>query len=92
MRRAGVRWAIVVGIVWMMACQHEDDTSVPEPGDANGDALALAVEGKVFAATDVSADTVEGGGTHPTPVPSPTPGLVDPPWPSSATAGPARPA
>ena len=75
MSRTGPWWAMVAVALWMVACQQEDDTDefVPEPGDANGEALALAVEGKVFAATPEAEAVVSGGGNRPTPSPSPTP-------------------
>ena len=73
MSRAGTRWVVVVAVLGMLACHEEEEASVPEPGDANGDALALAVEGKVFAASEAESVVSEGGGSRPTPVPSPTP-------------------
>ncbi len=75
---AGTRWAVVVAALLLLRCQGDEDDQAlsPDPGDANGAALALAVEGKVFAAVpEVAAETTDGGGTRPTPEPTPTPAV-----------------
>ncbi len=78
MDRAGIRWVALVAAVLVFACQEEEDVFTPEPGDANAGALALLLEGKVFAAPqDEVAELSAGDGLRPTPDPTPTPSVPD---------------
>ena len=78
MRRVGNGWIVAAALV-LMGCQEEEEAYAPDPGNANGEALALAVEGKVFANLPEAPASVveEGGGGRPTPEPTPTPQVPD---------------
>ncbi len=76
--RVGNGWMVAVVLV-LMGCQEEEEVYAQEPGDANGAALALAVEGKVFAFVpeESASEKEEEAGGRPTPEPSPTPAVPD---------------